>query len=94
MRVVASDPALDWINERGGRLYLWLKKERCCNAGLRLVSATDPPLGRDFERIPDCDRFDLYLPTHLGRQPDELHLELRRFPARLDAYWNGCAWIT
>jgi hypothetical protein len=25
--------------------------------------------------------------------PDELHLEARRFPRRIEAYWNGCAWI-
>jgi hypothetical protein len=84
---------MSWINERGGRFYVWLKKDSCCSASHRLVSANEPPPGRDFQRVPDCDRFGLYLPTHLGRQPVEFHLELRRFPRRLEVYWNDCAWV-
>jgi hypothetical protein len=33
------------------------------------------------------------VPASLARLPDELHVEVRRFPRRVEAYWNGCAWI-
>jgi hypothetical protein len=93
VRVVVSDPAAQLIDERGGRLFVWTKIERCCGRGMRLVSAAEPPADREFRRVEGCDRFELYLPKRLGRLPDELHLDVRRFPRRLEAYWNGCAWI-
>ena len=37
--------------------------------------------------------FDLYLDARLSQFPDELHFDLRRFPRRVEAYWNGCAWV-
>lgn len=94
MRVVVSEPAADLINERGGRLYVWLTKGRCCAAVTRLSAASDPPRGKEFQRVASCERFELYLPTRLARFSDELHLEIRRLPRRVEAYWNGCAWVT
>jgi hypothetical protein len=94
VRVVASDPACELVEESGGRLYVWLKKDRCCVGSIRLLTASSPPHGRDFRRVEGCERFELYLPAQLGRLPDELHVEARRLPRRLEAYWNGCAWVT
>ena len=39
------------------------------------------------------DGFELYVPAGLARLPEELHLEVQRFPRRVEAYWNGCAWL-
>jgi hypothetical protein len=94
VRIVASDSARELVEERGGRLYVWLKKDRCCGGSIRLLTASSPPPGKDFCRFEGCERFELYLPAQLGRLPDELHVEARRFPRRLEAYWNGCAWAT
>jgi len=94
MRVLVSDPAVDLIGERGGRLYVWLKRGRCCGGVTRLVSASVPPAGREFRRVDANERFELYVPARLEPLPDELHVELRRFPRRLESYWNGCAWVT
>ena len=93
MRVVVSEPAADLIDERGGRLYVWLTKSRCCGAVTRLSSASEPPRRKEFQRVAACDRFELYLPTGLARFPAELHLEIRRLPRRVEAYWNGCTWV-
>ena len=38
--------------------------------------------------------FEQYLDASLPRLSDELHLELSRFRRRVEAYWNGCAWVT
>jgi len=43
--------------------------------------------------VDESTGFELYVPAALGRLPDELHVEARRFPRRIEAYWNGCAWI-
>ena len=82
------------IRERGGRLYVWVRKGRCCGAAnLTLATASEPPRGKEFRRVEEAAGFELYLPTHLGRAPDELQIEVRRFPRRVEAYWNGCIWV-
>ena len=93
MRVVVSESAAGLIEQEGGRLYVWLKQSRCCGAATRLASSSTAPTDRRFRRIEDFDRFELYVPERLGRLPDELLVESRRFPRRVEAYWNGCAWV-
>ena len=92
-QLVVSDAARELIKERGGRLYVRMKKARCCGAVTTLVSSTEPPAGVEFCRIQGDSNFEVFLPAHLGRLPDELHVEARRFPRRIEAYWNGCAWV-
>ena len=94
MRLVASDPALEFIETHGGRLYIWMKKNRCCGGGLTLGTATEAPPHITFRQLDnDCTRLALFVPETLSRMPDELHVELCRFPRRVEAYWNGCAWV-
>jgi len=92
VRVVASDSAVQSIEEGGGRIYVWLKRGRCCGNLTTLATASTPPRGKQFRLVEGAD-FELYLPSSLTRVPDELHLELRRFPRRVEAYWNGCTWV-
>ena len=93
MRVVASKPAVELIAERGGRLWVWPARSRCCGGATRLVSTTTRPAGKEFGRSAAVGEFELYLPRGLHRLPDELHVELRRFPRRVESYWDGCAWV-
>lgn len=94
MRVAISDAAADLIDERGGRLYVWTRKSRCCGGLTRLESESEPPASMEFRRVDECGRFELFLPSALARRPDELHVAVRRFPRRVEAYWDGCAWVT
>jgi hypothetical protein len=94
MRVVASEPAVELIGERGGRVYVWLKTGRCCGAVTTLVTASEPPAEKTFRQVDGPAGFALFLDARLGRVPDELHLDVRRWPRRVEAYWNGCAWVT
>jgi hypothetical protein len=94
MRLVVSDPAADLIEKRGGHLYVWPKKGRCCGAVTTLATSTELPGSRDFRRVAATKQFELFLPARLARLPDELQLEVRRFPRRVEAYWDGCAWVT
>ncbi len=93
MRLVVSAPAADTIGRQGGRLYVWPKKSRCCGGTTTLAAATSRPTGKDFRREEASADFELYLPAHLARRPDELHIDARGRSHRIQAYWNGCAWV-
>lgn len=93
MRLVVSEQAAELIKERGGRLYVRTKRARCCGAVTTLVSSSEPPAGVEFSRVPGAGDLEVFLPAHLGRLPEELHVDVRRFPRRVEAYWNGCAWV-
>jgi hypothetical protein len=94
MRLVLSQPAAELIAERGGRLYVWPTRSRCCGSVPRLASASAPPDGREFRRVNAQGGCEVFLPRALGRLPDELHVELKRYPRRIESYWDGCAWVT
>ena len=93
MRVVASDSATELIQAQGGRLYVWLRGTHCCHGMTTLATASEPPAEKAFRRVDSGGRFELYLPAGLTRLPDELHLDLGRRRRRVDAYWDGCAWV-
>jgi hypothetical protein len=92
MRVVASTSAAEAIREQGGRLYVWPRRGRCCGGTTTLAAATSAPAEKEFRRH-DAPGFELYLPRRLARLPDELHLETCGRSRRIEAYWNGCAWV-
>jgi len=93
MRVVVSQPAAEHIAARGGRHYVWLTRAGCCHGVTRLSSGSAPPAGKEFRRIPAEVDFELYVPEGLAQLPDEMVIELRRFPRRVESYWNGCVWV-
>ena len=92
VRIVASEAAAELIEEKGGRLYVWPKKAHCCGGLTTLATSPSPP-PRPFRQVAANDRFQLLFPAGLTRMPDELHLEVRKHPRRVEAYWNGCAWV-
>lgn len=93
MRVVVSDSAAELIRASGGRLYVWPKRAGCCGSLITLVTSSVAPTKKEFRRVADADRFELFLPRRLGRLPEEIHLDTSRFSRRVRAYWNGCAWV-
>jgi len=93
MRLVISDRAVELIEDRGGRLYVRPKKARCCGASTTLVTSTSPEARREYRRVATHEAIEVFVPMRLATLPDELHVEVRRFPQRVEAYWNGCAWV-
>jgi hypothetical protein len=93
MRLVVSAPAAEAIEEQGGSLYVWPTRSGCCRGTMTLAAATSPPADKDFRRQEAATSFELYLPTQLARLPDELHIDTRGRSRRIQAYWNGCAWV-
>jgi len=93
VEIVASAEVREFIAARGGRLFVWISVHRgvCCCLVL-LETATELPDSRDlyFRRI--CvEGFDLYLEARQRIWPKTLELAVRR--RRIEAYWNGLAWI-
>ena len=89
--MIASDAAVDAVRARGGRLWVWTRTSRCCGGPVRLEAATEARAAREF-RLVAREPFELRLAT-AQRPPEELHVDLSR-RGRLNAYWNGCAWVT
>jgi hypothetical protein len=58
-----------------------------------LATATTPPEQKEFRRIATSEGLELLVPSRLARLPDELHLDGRRFLRRVEAYWDGSAWV-
>ena len=93
MRVVASDQAVNLIEEQGGRLYVWLKRGRCCGGVTTLASATAAPADKQFRLVGGDSRFELYLPASLDPDTRGASDRATTVPRGIDAYWNGCAWV-
>jgi hypothetical protein len=91
MEVVSSAAATALIEAQGGRLFVWPRQGRCCGP-MTLAAATSPPRRRRFRQAADAGAFAVFVPEHLARLPQELHIEVRRL-RHVRAYWDGCAWI-
>jgi hypothetical protein len=87
--LVASARVIDAIRERGGALYVWPRKARCCGGTITLEVATEPP-DKVFRRV-RAERIDVFVAVGM-MEPESLHLELSR-SGRIRAFWNGLAWV-
>jgi hypothetical protein len=93
VRIIATDEARRLISERGGRLYVSVKKARCCGGMMTLATATTVGKTDEYRSLGQVAGFELLVPRDLARLPDRLEIETRRFPLRVEAYWDGCAWV-
>ena len=84
--------AQEAVRARGGRLFVWPKRGRCC--GITFLQASTEPPDREF-RCVNSIGIEVYLAAGLRELPEELHVELRgrRRHRHLEAYWNGCAYL-
>jgi hypothetical protein len=87
--LVASARVLAKIGERGGALYVWPRKARCCGGTITLEAATEPP-EKAFRQVA-VEGIDLFVPVGMAL-PRSLHVELSR-RGRIRAFWNGLAWV-
>lgn len=87
--LVASAGVIDAIRERGGALYVWPRKARCCGGTITLEAATGPP-DKLFRRVEAAD-IDVFVPVGMA-EPETLHVEISR-RGRIRAFWNGLAWV-
>jgi hypothetical protein len=93
MRVEPSPDAKKLIHARGGLLFVWIE------AGMRGIrylrtSTEPPPDALDWDRTETEHGFVVFTPPRM-RKPRHLGLEVKGFLTRLriDALWNGCAFV-
>ena len=67
----ASPEAVQLVQDRGGKLYVWAKKTRCCGS-LIFIETSSEAGERPFRRVA-ADGIELYLDERL-REPNELEL--------------------
>ena len=93
MNVLAGAGVAELIATRGGKLFVWPDRQRCCQGVAYLKTSTDPVAGR-FRRVTTGAGFELWFDPGALAPPAELHLEIRGWWAkRVDAYWNGCIFV-
>lgn len=91
MRILATAEARTLIQAQGGLLFVWVAGATRAVRVLR-TSTEPPPDALDWRRVETKD-FLVFLPPWM-RLPRELHLEARgRVRRRVDAFWNGCAYV-
>lgn len=94
MRVLASPEATALVREQGGCLYVWPKRFTCCRAVTFLEASTTEPLRGVRFRSVAAEPFAVLFPDATARLPDELQVEVHgRRRRRVEAYWDGCAYV-
>lgn len=93
VEIVAPDEVREFVAARGGRLYVWISVHRGvrCTLCLLETSLQHPSKGGLYFRRIRAPGFDLYLEATQRVWPIKMEFALRR--RRVDAYWNGMAWI-
>ena len=94
VEIVAPEDVRDFVAAHGGRLFVWISVHPGVRCTLSLLEASlKPPREResDFRRI-KAPGFDLYLEATQRFWPKTMEFGLRRH-RRVEAYWNGLAWI-
>lgn len=87
--LVTSTGVIEEIRKRGGALYVWPRKARCCGGTVTLEAATEPP--EKVFRLVETVGIDLFVPIGMV-PPETLHVEISH-RGRVHAFWNGLAWV-
>jgi hypothetical protein len=95
MRIVAPPDVRSHVQERGGLLFVRIRKGPGVHAGgiATLETTTDPPPDAlDWRRF-EARGLLVFVPRTM-RLPRTLHLRLKGgFRRRVAALWNGCAYV-
>ena len=92
MNVAVGAGVRELVAERGGRLFVWADRPRCCGGGATYLSTgNERPTNPHRFRSTVLDGFELAFDGGRLGAPSELQLEVRgRRRKRVEAYWNGC----
>lgn len=109
MKLVVSDRARSFIDERGGSVWVWLDPHRGLVGNHTWLEAhAEPPRSsrktkftrssRRPHRFRELEGQGITLHYDFGRMdpPEELHFDRkgwRKGTHRLEAYWNGCVFV-
>lgn len=92
VRMVAPDDVREFLAAHGGRVFVWISVHPGFRTSLCLLETSLEPRGDlGFRRIAGPG-FDVYLESTQRIWPKTLEFALKRHK-RVEAYWNGLAWI-
>ena len=94
VEIVAPKEVGEFVAAHGGRLFVWVSAHRgMLFVPCLLETSLEPPHKRDlsFRRV-EAPGFDLYFEGTQRTWPKVLEFALRH-RRRVEAYWNGMAWI-
>ncbi len=89
-----SDQAREYVQARGGTLFLRVRHDRCCSGGglTFLEASTTAHGGGDYEKLSNVN-LDVRLSHTRSVLPEKVSVEMRgKVRPRLVAYWDGCAY--
>jgi hypothetical protein len=93
VRVAMSSDAAEFVQQRGGRLWVWAAYGHLCCAGSPawMHAATEPPPGLSGFSPVRADGVQVWFRGVGGQLPDVLEIGLRgRRRPKVAAYWDGC----
>jgi hypothetical protein len=94
MRVEVTPGAARYVGDHGGRLYVWASGAACCGGTRFIEASTDAPSDADSFVPADTSGLEVLVRPAVGQLPDELRVDLRgRLRPRVEASWNGCAYL-
>ena len=80
------------MQDRGGKLYVWAKKIRCCGGSVIFLETSSEAGARPFRRV-SAHGIELYLDERM-REPNELELHVGGLRRKyVHAYWDGCPYV-
>lgn len=94
VEVTVSPEARSFVRERGGLLFVHMHRfgTTCCRITLLETTTEPPPDALEWRRI-TLKGLTLFTPRSMPL-PDVLDLRLKgRFRRRIEALWNGCAYV-
>ena len=91
MRVVADAATIEFIQERGGMVFVRPYRASWCAPIVDLDATTEPPRGAlDYSKEEGAG-FLLFFHPAIRTRPTELHVAVRgRRRPRVQVYWDGC----
>jgi len=94
LRISSTPEVAALVRERGGRLFVWPDRQRCCQGATYLLTSNEPPRGKAFRPVDGTQGFDLWFDPGNLRPPDELHLGVRGWRTKhVEAFWDGCVFV-
>jgi hypothetical protein len=88
-----SDQAREFVNSRGGTIFLRVRHNRCCSGGLTYLDASTNASdnAQSYEHVLDGNP-KVLLHNRGSVLPSSVSVEVRgRLKPHLVAYWDGCA---
>jgi hypothetical protein len=74
---------------------VWSDHQRCCQGATYLLTSSEPGPRRRFRLVEGVDGFELWFDPGNVAPADELYLDVKgRRTKRVEAYWNGCVFVT